>query len=173
MSSPPPELHRPVPLDRLAGPGGRGLAINVEADAAECAAIARRMLIPAVHALSCRFVLTPEPQGRIAATGALRARVTQTCVVSLEDFPAEVVEDFAVVFVPEDALTDTGEDPESIDELPYAGGAIDLGEAAVEQLALALDPYPRKPDAVLPEAAVQAPVSPMAALAAWRRSGIG
>ncbi|NWN13490.1 hypothetical protein GY655_27460, partial [Escherichia coli] len=29
----------------------------------------------------------------------------------------------------------------------YSGGAIDLGEAAAETLALALDPYPRSPAA--------------------------
>ena len=34
-------------------------------------------------------------------------------------------------------------DPEAPDEIGYADGMLDLGEAAAEQLALALDPYPR------------------------------
>ncbi len=42
------------------------------------------------------------------------------------------------------------DDPDEPDQLVYDGVAVDLGEATVEQLALALDPYPRKPDAVLP-----------------------
>ena len=49
---------------------------------------------------------------------------------------------------------------------PMVDGAVDLGEAAAEQLALALDPYPRAPGAVfepLPEAEATK-VSPFAAL---------
>ena len=34
--------------------------------------------------------------------------------------------------------------------MPYGGDSIDLGAALAEQLALALDPYPRKPGAKLP-----------------------
>ena len=41
-------------------------------------------------------------------------------------------------------------DLEAEDEIPYEGTSIDLGEAASEQLALALDPFPRKPGAELP-----------------------
>ena len=33
---------------------------------------------------------------------------------------------------------------------PAPDGWIDLGELAAEQLGLALDPYPRKPDAAVP-----------------------
>ena len=35
--------------------------------------------------------------------------------------------------------------PTPIDEIPYEGDRIDLGEATVEQLALGLDPFPRRP----------------------------
>ena len=34
-----------------------------------------------------------------------------------------------------------------LDIVPYEGGAIDLGEAAAQTLVLALDPWPRAPDA--------------------------
>jgi uncharacterized metal-binding protein YceD (DUF177 family) len=160
----PPELHRPLALDRL----GRGLDFAVSADAEECAAVARRMRIPGVQALSCQFHLRPELAGRIAATGALRARVTQTCVVSLEAFDADIAEDFAVVFVPEGEQTEDWDDPETIDEIPYAGAQIDLGEAAVEQLALAMEPYPRKPGAVVEQAGETALPGALAALARWK-----
>jgi uncharacterized metal-binding protein YceD (DUF177 family) len=33
---------------------------------------------------------------------------------------------------------------------PVTSGWIDLGELAAEQLGLAIDPYPRKPDAAVP-----------------------
>ena len=57
---------------------------------------------------------------------------------------------FQLRFVPVGAESDDT-DPESEDEIPYAGGVLDLGEAAAEQLALALDPFPRKPGAALPD----------------------
>ena len=37
--------------------------------------------------------------------------------------------------------------PEKIDTIEIEGGAIDLGEAAAETMALALDPFPRSPNA--------------------------
>ncbi len=161
-----PELHRPVAVDRV---GPRGMEITVVAEAAECPAIAARLLLPAVASLSCRFQLTPAPQGRVAARGELQAAVTQSCVVSLEPFEATVAERFEVVFVPEGLQDDGDDDPDSVDEIPYAGNSIDLGEAAVEQLALALDPYPHMPGAALPEAATEAGENAFAALARLRR----
>ena len=65
-------------------------------------------------------------------------------MVSAEEFPATVTEAFTVRFVPA-GTEDDDPDPESVDEIPYAGGRLDLGEAAAEQLALALDPFPHKP----------------------------
>ncbi len=160
-----PELHRPLTLDRI---GASGLDISVEATAAECAALAERMMIPAVQSLTCVFHLIRESRDLIAARGHLRASVTQTCVISLEDFEATVEEVFQVRFVP--AGDETGDiDPESDDEIPYEGNTIDLGEAAAEQLGLALDPYPRMPGAELPEADVEADPNPFAALSGLRR----
>ena len=116
--------------------------------------------------LRCRFALVREGRDIVAATGRLEALVVQTCVVSLEDFAAPIGEDFAVHFVPEGTESDDP-DAESVDEIPYGGDTIDLGEAAAEQLALSLDPYPRRPDATLPE--TESPPDPrLAALAAWR-----
>ena len=36
---------------------------------------------------------------------------------------------------------------DALDTVPIDGGAVDLGEAAAETLALALDPFPRGPNA--------------------------
>ena len=60
-------------------------------------------------------------------------------------------------------------DPETLegpDDIPYADDMIDLGAALAEQLALALNPYPRKPGAQLPEEYKGEPETPFAALAA-------
>lgn len=160
-----PELYRPLALDRI---GAAGLDMTVEATPSECAALAERMAIPAVLALTCAFHLTRESRDLIAARGHLRARVTQTCVVSLEDFETTVEEVFQVRFVPAGEETDDI-DPESDDEIPFQGNVIDLGEAAAEQLGLALDPYPKMPGAELPDADVEAEPHPFAALSSLRR----
>ncbi len=136
-----PEISRPVPLGRI---GAGGLEQDVEASAAECRALARRLQLPAVVSLSCRFRLSPPLDGLVAAEAELRAEVTQLCVVSLEPFEAVVSERFSLRFVPEGAEQDDI-DPEAPDEVGYAGRVLDLGETAAEQLALALDPYPRMP----------------------------
>jgi hypothetical protein len=157
-----PEFHRPVAVDRI---GAAGLDQRVAASPAECAALAARLGIPAVGSLACAFRLTRAEGGRIAAAAWLEARLVRESVVSLEPFEADHVEDFAVVFVPEAALA---EDPDldAPDEIPYGGGMIDLGEAAAEQLALTLDPYPRRPGEALDlDDDAAPPTSPFAALA--------
>ena len=135
------ELSRPVPLDRIGASGGEQV---VEATPEECAALARRLMIPAVHRLRCAFQLRRAVGAVIDAEGELDAEVVQMCVASLDEFAQEVRERFGVQFVPAGTETED-DDPESPDQIPYSGTAIDLGEAAAEQLALALDPYPRKP----------------------------
>jgi len=160
-----PEFSRLVPLERIRA---AGLTITVEADAAERAALAVRLGLPELCALSCRFRLRPAQAGAVAAEGALRARVRQVSVVSLEEFEAEVVEDFLLRFVPEGS--EAAElDPESVDEMPYAGDVIDLGEAAAEQLALALDPYPRREGEELPVDVEPTPENPVRRRARLRR----
>jgi hypothetical protein len=154
------ELSRELAVDRI-GPAGHDLTI--EANAAELAALASRLQLPTVNALTCRFRLRPTQNGTFVAEGWLDAIVTQTCVISLEDFETLVSDHFVAHFVPAGSETDDI-DPESPDEIPYSGGVIDLGEAAAEQLALALDPWPRKPDATLPTTATDDPTSPFAAL---------
>ncbi len=156
-----PELSRPLAVDAV---GPAGLTVEVRASAAECAALTRRMDIPTVLDLLCRFRLTAIPGAALLAEGHLQARVVRLCVVTLEEFETLTEERFRLRFVPAGREADD-DDPESDDEIAYTGAAIDLGEAAAEQLALALDPYPRKPDVVLPEAANDPADPPFAALA--------
>lgn len=160
----PTELHRPVRVSRI---GPDGMAVLVEADAAERTALAERLRLPAILALRCHYRLARDDRATVTATGRLTATVMQTCVVSLEDFELSLAEDFTVHFVPEGTESDDP-DPELVDEIPYAGDTIDLGDATAEQLALSLDPYPRRPGAALPPEAGD-PVDPrLADLAAWR-----
>ena len=165
------EMTRPVAVDRV---GAAGLDMVVEANPAELAAIAARLMLPGVDRLRCSFRLKRLQDSVIEASGTLTAGVTQTCVVTLDDFRQAVTEEFTVRFVPEGSESED-DDPESPDQIPYPAGLIDLGEAAIEQLALALPPYPRQPGLPEPEEepqdvpdAQQAP-GKFAALAALRR----
>ena len=145
---------------------------EVAADEAARAALAARFGLPGIAHLSGVFVLRHERGGIIGATLAMRARVTQTCVVSLEPFETTLAEDSVLRFVPaREPVAEGGEEedvtPESLDgpdEIPYANDIIDLGEALAEQLALALPPYPRKPGAALPDEAVDDSANPFALL---------
>ncbi len=134
-----PELSRQIAAERVTT---AGIEVAVDAGPAECGRVARRLGIEAVLALAARWTLTRLPGAVVAAAARLDARVVQLCVVTQEPVEATILEHFTVLFVPPSALTDD-EDPESIDQIPYEGRMIDLGEATVEQLALSLDPFPR------------------------------
>ena len=165
-----PEFTRPHRLDQIGAGESR---VEIEANAEERAALAKRFSLPAIGALAARFVLHRDATGIIAG-GHLSAAVTQACVVTDEPVPATVEEDFALRFVPEGSTE--GDDVEltedECDTVFYQGGAIDLGEAAAETLALALDPFPRSPGAIqaLKEAGVlsEEEAGPFGALAALK-----
>jgi uncharacterized metal-binding protein YceD (DUF177 family) len=170
-----PEFSRPFAASSLPK---TGQTLRLEASQDECTALAARMRIPQIYDFICTFRLEPGSGGVVMAEGELLARVQQICVVTLEPFDTEVRERFRVEFVPAGSEKNDP-DPFSIDEIAYEQGVIDLGEAAAEQLALALDPYPHAPFAVLPDAADAAdddeensrPVaSPFGVLARWQRS---
>jgi uncharacterized metal-binding protein YceD (DUF177 family) len=148
-----------------------GTTIVLRATPAECLALAGRFDLPAIARLEGRFTLQPEPGGGVAATLELTAEITQISVVSLEPFAVTVHEAARLRFVPaEETPDDDLIDPTAPDEIPYSAETLDLGAALTEQLALALDPYPRRPD----EAAQAAPAaaesqSAFTALARLRR----
>jgi uncharacterized metal-binding protein YceD (DUF177 family) len=140
------EFSRPIRLDTL-GPGAR--RIEIVAEPAERAALKQRFGLLGVDMLTAWAEVTREGEAAIAV-GALKASVTQACVASGEPVPAKIVEDFALRFVPEssDAPADEIElDATDLDEIAYSGSSIDLGEAVAQTLALALDPFPRAPNA--------------------------
>lgn len=132
-----------VPLHRI---GEEGLKIAIDATPDECRRIAQRMRLPRLQLLRCLYFLQREEKDVVRARGDLTAQFTQVCVVSLEEFEETMTSAFEVLFVPEKHCHHTKISAmESIDEIPYDDQGIDLGEAAVEQFALELDPYPRDP----------------------------
>lgn len=142
-----PEFSRPVALDTL-GDAPRHLAI--EASEAERAALARRFGLLALDRLRAEANLVRKDDS-VTATGWVEAAVVQSCVASAAPVPEAIDEPFEVAFRPQPADAQPDEEIElgegDMDVVFYEGGGIDLGEAVAETLALALDPYPRAPDA--------------------------
>ncbi|MDJ0389449.1 YceD family protein [Roseomonas sp. E05] len=140
-----PEFSRTLPW---AAVGQEGRRQSLQATPAECAALARRFGIPAIEAFSAELELRPEGDEAIRVRGHLSARVVQSCVVTLEPVAQSVEEAVDLRFLA--AGEEPSEDPEGPDEIPAERDLLELGEALAEQLALALDPYPRAPGAELP-----------------------
>ncbi|HWU95301.1 MAG TPA: YceD family protein, partial [Sphingomonas sp.] len=141
------EFNRPQRLDTI---GAGESQVHVQAAPNERTVLAERFGLKAIESLSAEYRIRRDAQG-IIATGHLSAKVIQACVITDEPVPARIEEDFAIRFLPE-TEGDAGEDETELSEdecdiVFYSGGAIDLGEAAAETLALALDPYPRSASA--------------------------
>jgi uncharacterized metal-binding protein YceD (DUF177 family) len=101
--------------------------------------------------------LTLLREGRVHVGGRVKARVGQTCVVTLDPIENEIDEAIDLIFAPPeqipalaDLVDETGESESEIPDPPepIVGGTIDLGRLATDALFLGVDPYPRKPDAV-------------------------
>jgi uncharacterized metal-binding protein YceD (DUF177 family) len=108
------------------------------------------------------------------------ADVTQSCIVTLEPVEAHVEGDFERRYLPnaefkdgETASHEIHVDPDGEDPAEILGREIDLGEILVEELSLALDPYPRKPGVEFtPEQdTVAKPDNPFAVLAKLKGKG--
>ena len=107
----------------------------------------------------------------------LRGTAQQACVASGEPVPASIEDSFRIRFVAEtgydaEAEVEVELDADDCDTLFHDGRAIDLGEAVAESFALALDPFPRSPnaDAALKAAGVkdESEAGPFGALAALK-----
>jgi uncharacterized metal-binding protein YceD (DUF177 family) len=172
-------FSRPVRVDSLPRDGQ---VVTIEAAPAEREELASFYRLPDIAALTATLRLEPWGRGGARVTGAVHAELTQVCIVSLEPFPATVDEDLDVRFAPATAAKSGSmatEEPQTFslaedDEPdPVIDGKIDLGALTAEFFALGLDPYPRKPGAVLDEEPTNSEPtdSPFAALAQLDKPG--
>jgi uncharacterized metal-binding protein YceD (DUF177 family) len=152
-----------------------GERIDLVADESERRAIADRLNLITLDRLDAHVTLSPS--GKVVrAEGRIAATLEQSCVVTNDPIANHVDEPFAILFRPEpqsgaaDDEVELGE--QDCDVVFYDGGAIDLGTAIADTLALCLEPYPRSAsaDAALREAGVltEEQASPFAALAALK-----
>jgi hypothetical protein len=138
-------FSRPVSVSEMPP---QGLEIAIEANEAERAALAKDYGLPSLSRLTATFRLAG--RGRtVHVQGEVQAELEQTCVVTLEPFPVSVSEPVDVRY-----SEDAGPSDDEVVELseqaldapePLVNGVVDIGALAAEFLALALDPYPRKP----------------------------
>lgn len=143
-------------------------------DEAARARIAALLGLHAVESFEATLAITQANNGRVDVEGLLKAAIQPVCVVSLEPFAQAVETPIAIQFAPDaviERMTKRAEEEEN-EEFeppdPIVDGQIDFGAVAVEFLALALDPYPRKPGASFaggdPEPARQSPFEALLAL---------
>lgn len=144
-----------------------GVHRELEASVAERQAMAKLAGVREIVSAHAVFDVVPKSGGRFQVTGHVRARIGQTCVVTLDPIESEIEEDVDLMFAPEAEarrladLIEEGRDdqaPLEVVDSPEAilNGIIDLGRLATDALFLAIDPYPRKEGAVF-EAEVTAP----------------
>lgn len=150
-----PEFSRPVEAAALPA---LGRTYEIAATEAERRGVARRLGLQDVVRLAGSFSLTPSGRRQVAVTGQIEADVVQQCVVTLQPLAVAMRQAVERVFAPGGAARHAGaEAVVEVDDDPpdeMVDGLIDLGELAVEHLALSLDPYPRAPGAVFDPATV-------------------
>ncbi|HEX5238103.1 MAG TPA: DUF177 domain-containing protein [Sphingomicrobium sp.] len=163
--------HR-LRLDRIHD----GERLDLAADEDERRAIAARLGLAALNRLEAHVTLSRQ-EPIIRVEGRLIARVDQSCVVTGDPVTTHVDERLDLVFMPEPQESSPDQEVElgshDCDVVFYDGGAIDLGGAIADTLALSLDPYPRSAgaEAALKEAGVlsEEQASPFAVLAALKK----
>ncbi|WP_420606597.1 YceD family protein [Novosphingopyxis sp.] len=162
------EFSRTAKLGEL---GSRPHAATLKAGPNELTALAARFDCLVLDALTAdleavRTGETVRVTGRFGASGA------QRCVATGDPVPFALDEPVDLTFLPlprpgdPDEEVELGED--ELDTLFHDGRIVDWGEAVAQSLGLALDPYPRSPQAaeVLAEAGVKSEdeVEPIGAL---------
>jgi uncharacterized metal-binding protein YceD (DUF177 family) len=131
--------------------------VTISADAQERAGLADLWSVLEVKALSATLKVQRWKRDGVRLKGRVVADIVQACVVTLDPVEAHIDEPVEVVLVPEGSklarlpiASEGGEvmlDPDGpgAPEI-FAGDTIDAGQIAAEHAALAIDPYPRKPD---------------------------
>jgi hypothetical protein len=134
-----------------------GLHRDIEASAVTRKAMAELGGLREILSASAALDVTPKSGGRVHVEGRIRARIGQTCVVTLDPIESDIDEPIDLIFAPPEQIPEMAalvdEAAESAVEIPdppepIVNGVIDLGRLATDALFLGVDPYPRKPDAV-------------------------
>jgi hypothetical protein len=166
------------------------VSVRLKADERELKLLADTWSVSSVIDFSAELAISRWKRDGVKVVGSVRAVVEQPCVVTLDPVRQTIEEPVHALFVPEGsklARFDQGGDGEVIvdpdgPDLPetFAGDTIDVGAAAAEFAAMAIDHYPRKDGTVFAghiESGSDTdgddddrPPSPFAVLKDWKRS---
>lgn len=143
-------FSRPLRVDALE-PAGR--TFEWQASEAERIDVAGFLGLDRLDGLTVAGRIDPSGKDEVRLSATFVADVVQTCVVTLEPVATRIADTLDRTY----ALHPRGEPRREVDLAPEAedppdlaeGGVVDVGAAVVEAVALAIDPYPRKPGAVL------------------------
>jgi hypothetical protein len=142
-----------------------GLHRDIEADAAAREAMAELGGVREILSANASLDVMPESAGRFHVSGHVRARVGQTCVVTLDPIESDIDEQIDLIFAPPDQIPQMAdlvdETPEGDVKIPdppepIVNGVIDLGRLATDAVFLGIDPYPRRSDAMFEPPAIAA-----------------
>ena len=158
-----PEFSRVIDVRQV-----DGHRLQIAADEAECAALAKRFDLVSVGSLEASVLLEHDGDG-FRAKGRMTAEIVQACAVSAEDLPVSIAEDIALRFVPVRAShlpeAEVELDSSECDEIEFTGTSFDLGEAVAQSLGLTIDPFATSPAADTARSLLgEAGTSPFAAL---------
>lgn len=182
-----PEWSYPVRVDEIVG----RLKLRISPQDSDRARLVQRLGLLSLDELEADVALARESgQMKVHVTGQLRARLRQSCVVTLDPVEDEIEENFEAWFadpdlavtlakVKHDRLVKKGRvEVPLLDELddpePIFDGKIDIGELVVQFLSLAINPFPQAKGVSSEEgeAPVRASVgetsNPFAALKDWK-----
>ncbi|HAI31107.1 MAG TPA: hypothetical protein DCM48_16515, partial [Thalassospira sp.] len=156
-----PEFSRIVKTEEMVS--GKEKLV-VEANEKERAALAERFELVSINSLRAELEVKTASNGEVTVRGPMSAEIVQNCVATLEPVPETVEDTVEVLFSPHVSEDDMPSNPDDLENLseeelmalleqpePLVDGKIDLGEVVAQFLAVAMDPYPRKDDAELPE----------------------
>lgn len=153
-----PDLTDPRPLPVTHPIAVRSLAaegetpFDVRPDAAARARLVRHLGVASLDDVALSGSLRPHGRKGWRLEARLRARVVQACIVTLAPVASVIDQPVVRTYLPGAAPSvalDLGVDAEAEDPPEPLGEAIELGAILVEELALAIEPYPRAPGAEL------------------------
>lgn len=153
-----PAFSYPVKVGNISA---NAVTVRMQANESERQALRELWDVADVESLEAELQIARWKRDGVKIKGRVKAKIVQSCVVTLEPVESLIDEPVDAIFVPEGsrlariAANDSGEmilDPEGPD-LPdtFSGDTIDVGVTVTEHAALAIDPYPRKEGVVFEE----------------------
>jgi uncharacterized metal-binding protein YceD (DUF177 family) len=168
-------------LIKARGTGHSASSSRIEANESDRQDLAEALGILACQRLTVDYRLKPAGRDRFKAVGHISADLVQACVATLEPVPEKIEEHFSIDFWPAEEIDEELPDGEiHLDEEapePIEHGEIALGRLVYELIAVAMEPFPRSPNAPASDGSEpiatsgQKPESPFASLAKLKKPG--